>query len=72
MNLIKIIKRGNLRLPLGGRETEAKKGDAPIAERKMAQAVGDWIGPWREQKPKDARRAFAELFQRPGSGDCPA
>jgi len=62
MNQIKIIKRANLQLPLVGRETEVKKVNTPDRERKAAQVVAHWIDKWREQKPKDARRAFADLF----------
>ena len=62
MNRIKIIKRANLQLPLEAREMETKKIKAPNRERKAAQVVAGWIDKWRQQKPKDARRAFADLF----------
>ncbi len=62
MNQIKIIKRANVQLPNEELEMKPKKVNAPDSERKAAQVVGSWIDKWREQKPKDARRAFADLF----------
>ncbi len=67
MNQIKIIKRANLQLPLEERETAAEKVNTPIIGREAAQVVGGWIDEWREQKPQDARRTFAELFRHPSS-----
>jgi len=64
MNRIKIIKRENLQLSLEVRETEAKEVKATVSGREAAQVVGNWIDEWHEQKPQDARRAFAKLFRR--------
>lgn len=62
MNRIKVIKPSNLQSPLEGREMEAKKVNPAVIKRQAVQVVADWINEWREQKPKDARRAFADLF----------
>ena len=62
MNRIKIIKRANLQSPPEVRETEAKKVNPAVIKRQAVQVVAHWIDEWREQKPKDARRAFADLF----------
>ncbi len=67
MNRIKIIKRANRQLPREMRETEAKKVKAPVIGREAAQVVENWIDVWREQKPPDARRTFADLFRRSSS-----
>ena len=62
MNRIKVIKRTNPHsLPKRG-ETEAKKVEPVAVKRQAARVIGNWINEWREQKPKDARRAFADLF----------
>jgi len=44
------------------RETEAKKVNPAVNKRQAVQVVADWIDEWRASKPKDARRAFADLF----------
>lgn len=62
MNRIKIIKRTNLQSPPAARETEAKKVNPAVNKRQAVQVVADWIDEWRASKPKDARRAFADLF----------
>ena len=62
MNRIKIIKRANLQVLPATREAEAKKVNPAVVKRQAVQIVTDWIDEWREQKPKDARRAFADLF----------
>jgi hypothetical protein len=62
MNRIKIIKRANLQLKLEGSETKAKKVNASVNKREAAQVVAHWIDKWRASKPKDAKRAFADLF----------
>ncbi len=62
MNRIKIIKHANLQSPLERGETEAKKVGSTVIKRQAVQVVADWIDEWREQQPKDARRAFADLF----------
>ena len=62
MNRIKIIKRTNLQSPPAVRETEAKKVNPAVNKRQAVQVVADWIDEWRASKPKDARRAFADLF----------
>ena len=62
MNQIKIIKRAVLQSTLKPKETEKKVGSAN-GKRQAVKVIGNWIDEWREQKPKDARRAFAELFK---------
>lgn len=62
MNRIKIIKRSNLPSPPERSETTAKKAEPAAVKRQAARVIGSWIDEWREQKPKDARRAFADLF----------
>ncbi|MEP7039639.1 MAG: hypothetical protein ABI891_15005 [Acidobacteriota bacterium] len=62
MNKIKVIKRANLELPLDDPKIKTKKADAPIEKREAAQIVENWIEDWRGGKPKNARRAFTELF----------
>ncbi len=62
MNRIKIIKRADLQSPPAERETEAKKIITAVVKRQAVQVVGNWIDEWRASKPKDARRAFADLF----------
>ena len=70
MNRIKIIKRANLRLPLGGQEGETTKVRPATAAREAAKVVGTWIDEWRGQKPGNARNAFADLFRRQSDDDC--
>ena len=65
MNRIKIIKRANLQSSPELRKTEAKKVNSAIIKRQAVQVVADWIDEWRASKPKDARHAFAELFDTP-------
>lgn len=62
MNRIKIIKRTNLQSPPAAREAETKKVNPAVNKRQAVQVVADWIDEWRASKPKDARRAFADLF----------
>lgn len=62
MNRIKIIKRANLQSPPEARETEAEKVNPAVVKRQAVQVVADWIDEWRASKPKDARRAFDDLF----------
>ena len=62
MNRIKIIKRTNLPSPPEVRETGAKKAGSAVNKRQAVQVVASWIDEWRASKPKDARRAFADLF----------
>jgi len=62
MNRIKIIKRANLQSSLEQRETEGKKVHPAVIKRQAVKVIGNWIDEWRERKPKDARRAFADLF----------
>ncbi len=62
MNRIKIIKRANLQSPPEIRETEAEKVNPAVNKRRAVKAIGNWIDEWRASKPKDARRAFADLF----------
>ena len=61
MNQIKIIKRANLQSSPKRGET-AEKVNPAIIKRQAVQVVADWIDEWRASKPKDARRAFADLF----------
>ena len=62
MNRIKIIKRAYLQSPPERGETKAKKVNARVIKRQAVKVVENWIDEWREKKPKDARRAFADLF----------
>ncbi len=62
MNRIKIIKRANLQSPPEVRETKVKKAGPAVIKRQAVTVVAHWIDEWRASKPKDARRAFAELF----------
>jgi hypothetical protein len=62
MNRIKVIKRANLPLQPERGETEAKKVEPVTVKRQAAKVTGKWIDEWRASKPKDARRAFADLF----------
>ncbi len=43
-------------------ETEAEKVSSAVTEPQAVKVVGNWLNEWREQKPKDARLAFAALF----------
>ncbi len=62
MNRIKIIKRANLQSPLEASETAAKKAGSAVNKTQAVKVIGNWIDEWRASKPKDARRAFADLF----------
>ena len=62
MNRIKIIKRANLQSSPEVRETKVKKAGPAAIKRQAVTVVAHWIDEWRASKPKDARRAFAELF----------
>jgi hypothetical protein len=62
MNQIKIIKRGDLQSPPERSETEMIKVNSAAAKRQAMQVVAGWIDEWRAAKPKDAKRAFADLF----------
>jgi hypothetical protein len=62
MNRIKIIKRADLHSALEARETEAEKVNPAVLKRQAVKVVADWVDEWRKQKPKDPRRAFADLF----------
>lgn len=63
MNQIKIIKRADLQSPPEAQEeTEEKKMDPTVIKRQAVQVVANWVDEWRASKPKDARRAFADLF----------
>ena len=62
MNQIKIIKRTNLQSPLEAQETEERKLDPAVIKRQAVQVVANWVDEWRASKPKDAKRAFADLF----------
>ncbi len=62
MNQIKIIKRTNLQSPPEAQETEEKKLDPAVIKRQAVKVVANWVDEWRASKPKDARRAFADLF----------
>ncbi len=62
MNRIKIIKRAGLPSLSKRVEAKAKKENPAAVKRQAVKVVGDWIDEWREQKPKDAHRAFADLF----------
>ncbi len=62
MNQIKIIKRTNLQSPPKAQETEEKKLDPAVIKRQAVQVVANWVDEWRASKPKNARRAFADLF----------
>ena len=62
MNRIKIIKRTNLQSPPEAQETEEKKLDPAVINRQAVQVVANWVDEWRASKPKDAKRAFADLF----------
>ena len=70
MNRIKIIKRANLQSPSERGETEPEKVNPAIVKRHAVQVVADWIDERRAAKPKDARRAFAELFGRASASEC--
>lgn len=70
MNRIKIIKRANLQSSPERGETEAKKINPAVIKRQAVQVVADWIDEWHASKPKDARRAFAELFGRASASGC--
>ena len=62
MNRIKIIKRADLQSPPEASETALKKVNPAVIKRQAVKVIGNWIDERREQKPKDARRAFADLF----------
>ena len=62
MNRIKVIKRANLPSLRERDETDAKKVEPVTIKRQAAKVIGNWIDDWRASKPKDARRAFADLF----------
>lgn len=62
MNRIKIIKRANLQSSPEARETAAEKVNPAVIKRQAVKVIGNWIDEWRAAKPKDARRAFADLF----------
>ncbi len=62
MNRIKIIKRDSLQSPLEASETAAKKVSPAVEKRQAMKVMANWIDEWRDSKPKDARRAFADLF----------
>jgi hypothetical protein len=62
MNRIKIIKRADMQSPPEARATEAEKVNPAVIKRQAVEVIGNWIDEWRERKPKDARRAFADLF----------
>ncbi len=62
MNRIKIIKRANLQSLPKPDKTKAKKAESSAVKQQAVNVIGNWIDEWREQKPKDARRAFADLF----------
>lgn len=62
MNRIKIIKRADLQSPSEAQETEEKKLDPAVIKRQAVQVVANWVDELRASKPKDARRAFADLF----------
>ena len=62
MNRIKIIKRADLQSSPEGSETALKKVNAAVIKRQAVKIIGNWIDERHEQKPKDARRAFADLF----------
>ncbi len=62
MNRIKIIKRANLQSSFEAGETAAEKVNPAVVKRQAVKAIGNWIDEWRASKPKDARRAFADLF----------
>lgn len=62
MNRIKVMKRANLQSSPARNETEMKKVEPITIKRQAVKVIGIWIDEWREQKPKDARRAFADLF----------
>ena len=62
MNRIKVIKRANLPSLRERDETVAKKVEPVVIKRQAAKVIGNWIDEWRTSKPKDAGRAFADLF----------
>lgn len=62
MNRIKIIKRANLHTPPPQGESKAKKAEPAADKRQAVRVIGNWIDEWRASKPKDARRAFSDLF----------
>ena len=62
MKRIKIIKRAKLQTLLERSKTEMKKVNPAIIKRQAVQIVTGWIDKWRASKPKDTRRAVADLF----------
>lgn len=63
MNRIKVIKRADLQTLPEQCEAESKKAEPTTAvKRQAAKVVGNWIDEWRVSKTKEARRAFANLF----------
>ncbi len=71
MNYVKIIKRKNLQ-ENGLTELRQRSSGKNAAESGAQQAnetVKNWIAEWREAKTIDARRAFADLFDRSVVGE---
>ena len=67
MNAVKIIKRKNRQetaLIESPEKNAGKNGAASRRRDSATETVKNWIAEWREKKTIDARRAFADLFDR--------
>lgn len=72
MNAVKIIKSKN-RPQVESVEPSRNGVNKTVVNRKVRDAatetVVNWIAEWREKKTIDARRSFADLFDRAALGE---